>query len=308
MKELAPFISKMSIERITGELMKAATSGKSLANYIILLDKYGILQTFLPEVKALQNFKHSIKHHPEGNAWQHTLKALESITSTNPLVNLAVLFHDIGKATTFVQKEDGTPSYNGHEEQSVELFKTLAKRLKFSNEDINAITFGIANHMKAHRFNEMNKNTILTLRQSPYWEILKQVMIADELARGGSLNALQSQFDLIENIVKDFGEKKEFENKMATFITGNMIINKAKELGYDFTKNNSKQIGIIKQKIRDLVFKNNWNITSEEVQKYLEELIIELKQGDTHANNLSRPNTDDTAVYTNQKSSDISRY
>ncbi len=278
MKELAKFIPQISVERIKDELIKVASiSGKALSNYITLLDEIGALQVLLPEIKSLQGIKHSKESHPEGDGWTHTLRALESIASNNPLVNLSVLFHDIGKSNTYGQKEDGTPTYHGHEEQSTVMFENLAKRLKFSNEEIEAIKFAIANHMRAHKLDEMGKGKVLQLRQSPYWELLKQVMIADTLARGVSLIDLNNQLNSVEQTIKTFGEKQEFEKRMAKLITGNMIINKAKELGYDFTKNNSSQIGQIKNKIRDLIIKQDFKITPEFIQEYLKDLILGLK-------------------------------
>lgn len=65
-KELKDLIDKLSVERVTEELYKAAKTGPTLAQYIEYLDSIGYLQKILPEVKQLQQFFHDPKHHPEG--------------------------------------------------------------------------------------------------------------------------------------------------------------------------------------------------------------------------------------------------
>lgn len=277
MKELVKYIPEISTERIKEELTKVASvSGKALANYIQLLDEIDALQMLLPEVKNLQKYEHSKIYHPEGNVWQHTLKALEAITSSNPLVNLSILFHDIGKATTFVRDENGNITYRGHEKEGAILFGNLANRLRFSNLEIEAIKFAVANHMRAHRINEMSKNKVLQLRQSPHWELLKQVLIADTLVRGVSSMELNKLLDDVDKMIKIFGEKQEFNKKISVLINGNMVINKAKEIGYEFTRENSHYIGEIKKNIIDLIVKNDFNITPEVIQKQLKESISAL--------------------------------
>ena len=280
-KELASTALKVSIERITDELKKASSSGKSLANYIRLLDDNLLLQPFLPEIKALQKFEHNPIHHPEGNVFEHTMKALESSKTNDPLTNLSILFHDIGKATTAgIHPDTGQPTYHGHEEQSTVIFENLARRLKFSNDEIDAIKYVVANHMRAYKMGEMSKNKALQIRQSPYWDMLKQVMIADQLARGGSLAELETQFQNVEQMIKTFGEKQVFEKRISALINGNMIINIAKELGYVFNKTNAHYIGDVKNQLRDIIIKKAFNVSSEEIAEEIKQklnLIFEEK-------------------------------
>ena len=48
------------------ELLKSAENGKTLANFIRMLDESGLLGVVLPEIKTLQDYRHSYIHHPEG--------------------------------------------------------------------------------------------------------------------------------------------------------------------------------------------------------------------------------------------------
>jgi tRNA nucleotidyltransferase (CCA-adding enzyme) len=66
-KDLAFTIKNLSTERVRDELFKTAElGGKALAFYIRKLDKVGLLERILPEIKELQKFKHPHIHHPEG--------------------------------------------------------------------------------------------------------------------------------------------------------------------------------------------------------------------------------------------------
>jgi tRNA nucleotidyltransferase/poly(A) polymerase len=97
MKKHAPEISKVAPERITKELRKIAKAGgKQLADAIVLMDKVGILQYILPEIAKMKELEHSPEHHPEGNVFQHTLEALRTSDIKDDVVNVALLFHDLG--------------------------------------------------------------------------------------------------------------------------------------------------------------------------------------------------------------------
>lgn len=66
-------IKKVAPERIKDEIWKVASiSGSALADYIEYLDKVGLLEIILPEIKQLQTAFHEIEHHPEG-AWVEPL-------------------------------------------------------------------------------------------------------------------------------------------------------------------------------------------------------------------------------------------
>ena len=114
-KDLAPNILKLSVERVKDEIWKAASqTGDKFAKYLIYLDELGILELILPEITKLKGMEQKAEHHPEGDVWQHILSALKTNKLKDPLINIAILLHYVGKGVTFARKPDGTSTYLEH--------------------------------------------------------------------------------------------------------------------------------------------------------------------------------------------------
>lgn len=188
-QKLSQNIAGLAPERIKDELMKsAAQSGEKFAEYIIQLDKLKLLKFILPEVMNLKWFRENLHHHPEtrgegGTVFSHVLKALKKSDSANPIKNLAILLHDIGKGVTHSQQE-GLPKYLGHAQKSVELVNAIADRLRMSNKERDALLFAVGNHMKFHKILDMKPSKIAKLVNDDNWDVLVAVAKADELVRG----------------------------------------------------------------------------------------------------------------------------
>ncbi len=261
-KELAPMIVKLSSERIRDEMYKSAGSGKSLAKFIEGLDSIGLLQVILPEIYSMKGLKHNPLHHPEGDSivLGHVLEAVKASKSDNPLVNLAVLFHDLGKTTTLGDK-NGQPTYYGHEAAGVPVFKEIADRLKISNVDREAIEFAIVNHMHGHNMEKLTDKTLLKLRQNPNWDLLKDVIYSDEASRGELFDPehFERKMTHADTVLQKFGEKDVFEKKMSALINGELIMSILPNI-------KGKEIGRIKNLVRDWIIVKEFKVTPEEVK------------------------------------------
>ena len=188
-KKLSTNIKDLAPERVYDELLKAASqSGDKFADYIILLDKLKLLKFILPEITNLKWYRENLKHHPEtrgkgGTVYAHVLAAVRKSNTVDPIKNLAILLHDVGKGVTASTKE-GLPRYLGHARASVELVNSLADRLKMSNKDKNSLIFAVGNHMKFHKLLDMKASKIAKLVNDEDWDVLVAVGRADEYARG----------------------------------------------------------------------------------------------------------------------------
>ena len=190
-KKLSPNILSLSPERIKEELMKsAAQSGEKFAKYIQILDELKILKYVLPEIVNLKWFRENLQHHPEtrgegGTVFSHVMSALKKSDTENPLKNLAILLHDIGKGVTFApHKSGGTPTYYSHAEKSIKLVDAIADRLKMSNKERDSIIFAVGNHMKFHKILDMRPAKVAQLVNDDNWDVLVAVGRADEFSRG----------------------------------------------------------------------------------------------------------------------------
>ena len=188
-KKLSTNIKDLAPERVYDELIKAASqSGDKFADYILLLDKLKLMRFILPEVTNLKWFRENLKHHPEtrgkgGTVYAHVISALRKSNTADPIKNLAILLHDVGKGVSFSQKE-GLPQYLRHAHASVELVNSIADRLKMSNKDKDSLIFAVGNHMKFHDLLNMKASKIARLVNDENWDVLVAVGRADEFSRG----------------------------------------------------------------------------------------------------------------------------
>jgi tRNA nucleotidyltransferase/poly(A) polymerase len=282
--DLRDSIKKVAPDRIKDEIWKVASiSGSALARYIEGLDEVGLLGLILPEFKALQDKEHNFAHHPEGassdvaskklqrgSVYYHVLAALHQSKSTDPVVNMSIMAHDVGKATTEDAHEDtGEPTYHGHEGAGKEIIEKMAKRLKFSNDERDAILFAAAYHM--HKFPTMKKSKVLAMRQSPHWDVLKQTMYADKSSRLGMYNKqnLDRDMDHADDVLQTFGKKEEFEKKMSAFVDGKLIMSLVPKIhGID--------IGKIKDAAREMIIAKSFVVDVIEVKAFIRAQAIKL--------------------------------
>lgn len=266
--ESDPGKTGVSAERLHDELFKMAESGgPALASFLEKMDEVGLLEQFLPEVKAMQGVEHNPEHHPEGDVYQHVLAALRASTTTNkPVTTLAVLFHDIGKPDTH-DPADGKHTFLRHDKHGVEVFLDIANRLKFSNDEKNAIAWVIENHMKPYMSHEMKPNKLIALKNNKFWPELKDVLYADIHARGDD-NRFTQEYD---KIMKDFetrtagmGDAAETKAKLSSLVDGNMIMK--------LTGARGPEIGRIKNSTTEWIMNHKPNATPEDIENYIKSM------------------------------------
>jgi hypothetical protein len=127
--------------------------------------------------------EHNPVHHPEGGVWEHVLLCVEASESYDPVTNLAILFHDIGKGVTRTYGDDGMVHYYGHEAAGLPVFAAITERLGFTNEERRAIEFAMEMHMVGHKLDQFSGRKLLPLRSHPDWLTLFHVVKADEKVR-----------------------------------------------------------------------------------------------------------------------------
>ena len=188
----------------------AESGGPAVADFIDKLDDAGLLDKFLPEIKAMQGVPHHPEHHPEGDVGQHVQAALRvSPISGKPITTLAILFHDIGKPGTYAliltdKYPEGKHTFHDHAKFGVGVFQKIANRLKFSTDEKQVISFIIRNHMRPYKAAEMEPNKLLALKNSPYWDKIQDVLYADIHSRGTGKRLGISGTQYYEDILQHF--------------------------------------------------------------------------------------------------------
>jgi tRNA nucleotidyltransferase (CCA-adding enzyme) len=145
-KAQADGITGISCERIRDELIKIMNSRRPSVSFEYMRTT-GLLKHILPELESgygiLQNKFH--KH----NVYYHNLYSCDAAPAGNYIIRLAALFHDIAKPQTKRGKEDdeNENSFYNHEIIGARTASKILKRLKFSNNDIRAVSHLIKYHM-----------------------------------------------------------------------------------------------------------------------------------------------------------------
>lgn len=136
-------LEHISAERKWKEMEKALNSNH-FSFYAKSMAKIGEL----PELAALLGVEQPAEHHPEGDAFIHTILCLEQADKfkTDPWVKFAVLCHDFGKAVTF--RKYG--NLLGHEEAGLEPVRTLCERIRVPNEYRDIALYVTEQHTRVH--------------------------------------------------------------------------------------------------------------------------------------------------------------
>lgn len=143
-------ISSISVERFRDELLKLLKAEKPSLG-LRQMEETGILKLFIPE---LLTGRGCIQNDDRGyhifDVLDHNYFACDGANRNKPLVRIAALFHDIGKAETRTEHSDnGMKIYHfyNHEKASSKIARKILINLKFSNADIEHICLLIENHM-----------------------------------------------------------------------------------------------------------------------------------------------------------------
>jgi poly(A) polymerase len=188
MREYAPYVARISAERVRDELIGILT-GRGSRRGLELLDLTGLLAHILPEIKAFQGVKQPPEFHPEGDVWVHVLLMLEQMCEPSPTLAWGVLLHDLGKPSTFRIAE--RIRFDGHAEVGAVMARQLLGRLRFSNDDIEQITALVANHMKFKDVKQMRLSTLKRFLRLPRFTEHLELHRLDCLASHGNMSSYE---------------------------------------------------------------------------------------------------------------------
>lgn len=169
LKSEAHCLPGISMERIREEFVRIMLHPNRVRG-LDLLDESGLLFHILPEMEALKGCTQPPEFHPEGDVWVHTRLMLSLLPETVsiPLV-LSVLLHDIAKPSTRTVDDDAAARirFHGHDKLGAEMTEAILRRLKFSNDIIDATVEAVANHMKMQHVKDMRVAKLKRFLASP---------------------------------------------------------------------------------------------------------------------------------------------
>jgi len=155
----APAAAAVAQERVFAEL-KRILAGDGVLASLALMDELGLTAAILPELHALHGVEQSRYHHADVHA--HTIEVLEQAIAlqadpaallgdehagaiaallAEPLADevdrgfalrLGALLHDAAKPATLGRRDDGTPTFLGHDRAGAGLARDVLTRLRAS--------------------------------------------------------------------------------------------------------------------------------------------------------------------------------
>lgn len=180
-------LSRISTERITGEFTRTIMSPTPMQG-IILMEKLGLLEQFLPELREGIGIDQSGVH--VYDVFEHLLRAVQAAADKNHslTLRLGALFHDIAKPRT--RREGGkTKRYTffGHEVVGARMTKQIMDRMKFPRD----LTTEVVSLVRWHMFfSDPDEVTLAAVRRTiarvgeEHIEDLLNLRVCDRLGMG----------------------------------------------------------------------------------------------------------------------------
>jgi poly(A) polymerase len=159
MKDLAPRLDIVSVERISDELSKLLRTDDPVPGLRLLVET-GIAQIVLPEIPALKLEIDEHAHHKD--VYEHSLTVLtqaidlEKSRGHEPhlILRLAALLHDIGKPATRRIEAGGVVTFHHHDVVGAKLATKRLKALRFDNDTIASVARLIELHLRFFGYTE----------------------------------------------------------------------------------------------------------------------------------------------------------
>ena len=136
-------LGAIAAERLTKELMKLLCGDNV---YDVLTKFRSVIGVFIPELKLEFDFTQYGKKHAY-DVWMHTVNTVNNIEN-DPVLRLTMLLHDTGKIATHKLDENGNSTFRNHATVGGVIAENILKRLKFSKEYINTVSFLVSVHDK----------------------------------------------------------------------------------------------------------------------------------------------------------------
>ncbi len=173
-------------ERAWGELEKALGARRP-SLFFYWLQQADLLPVTFPEIHRLIGKTQPVQYHPEGDAFAHTLAALDqaAVLNPSPLVRFCALVHDIGKGETPLAE---LPHHYGHDKRGAAVLDRWNEARPLPVKWRQAALLVITQHMRAATIKDPRKiaDLLLKVHKSPLSIAdFRDVILADRLGRGG---------------------------------------------------------------------------------------------------------------------------
>ena len=136
----APEAGGLSGERVRDELMRILANPRPPSPAFELMERLGLLGVLLPELAALRGVAQAKRL--AGDALDHSLRTADALPAEDPVLRLAGLLHDIGKASTLANGH-----FIHHDRDGALLAEQVMARLRAPRAEITRVGRLVRHHM-----------------------------------------------------------------------------------------------------------------------------------------------------------------
>lgn len=234
--EMAPQLSRITVERVAAELDKMLLGADPVAG-IDLMVQTGMGAVVLPEVGGMQMAID--EHHQHKDVYQHSLTVLRQAIGleTAPdqdgggpdlVLRWAALLHDIGKPGTRRHEADGGVSFHHHEVVGAKMVRKRLRALKYSKQMVDDVSQLVYLHLRFHGYGD-GKWTDSAVRRyvadaGPLLPRLHKLVRADCTTRNRRrAAALQANYDALEARIAEIAAREDLA-RVRPDLSGNEIM------------------------------------------------------------------------------------
>jgi poly(A) polymerase len=234
MTAMAGRIDIISAERVRDELVKLICAPYPRLGLTLLVET-GLAERVLPELPALALERD--EHHRHKDVYEHTLTVLEQSIDLEPRLpgggpdfvsRFAALMHDVGKPRTRRFLDDGTVTFHHHDVVGAKITRKRMKALRFSNDEIDAVTRLVELHLRFHGYGsgEWTDSAVRRYVRDAGDELERLHMLtrADCTTRNNrKADRLRRTYDELEERIARLSEEEELAS-MRPDLDGNQIM------------------------------------------------------------------------------------
>ncbi len=171
----------------------------------------------VPELNALKGRIQPPQHHPEGDAYTHTMLVIRRAREISTALEVAFggLVHDFGKAVT---DNDNLPHHYNHEVLGVSMVQDFCKRIEAPEPYSRVAVAATREHLNIHRFFQLRSIKKLSLLQRLSFltrdELQCIVLIAQADAQGRGPLFVNKPYPQAKAVLKAYDIVSSVQQKM----------------------------------------------------------------------------------------------